>query len=885
MVLFTAVSHDPASAQAPLPEAAPRPSGVQKDPLPAWVIDEPVDPASRPANEDEVGDTFFLRAENQYDVGTRTNYYRYLKRLESESALQDGAQLTFGFDPHDQTFSFHRLLIHRNGKTLDRLAEQQFKVIQREEDHERQLYDDSLSVIAVLEDIRVGDVIEYAFSTTGENPVFEGRAYWTLTTSYSRPVGSILGVLRHPESLPMHLTKHSTSLEPEVSSVGGFRVLKWLVEKPQALLSEGGLPSHYDPWGWIEATAWNDWGEVAEWAKKQYPIPDKLPAELEGIAEKLSGLASEEEKVRGALRFAQDEVRYLGMFDGVHSHQPYPLEVIAKRRFGDCKDKTLLLVSLLRHLGFEASPALVHTSSGKAIDAWAPTPFAFNHLVTTVRVGEDRVWLDPTDSYQRGPLRSLYFPDYGHALVLRSNSDGPVRLEKVTPQGFEVSKTSVKEIFKLPDYKGPATLKVETTYHGNDADSTRAYFAANAPAEIQQRYVNYYSATYEGIEAEKNFETEDDEKANVYTVREFYRIPRIWEENRDNPDRFEARFPSKYTYERLWTPSTRKRGMPFAIAHPVDASHHIEIHLPDPMNEKATSVDIDDPAFRFTYRERFEGPVTKVDYTYRSLDDVVPAERIGAYLDHVDRAEDHTSYSIWITRDMHEGTTPSKTYRFNWILAAVTLLSLAGATLAAFIVPHLGRGLKPKPGYEAHLDGISGWLGLVAIGVWIRPIAGLIGAVFGVYNYDLDTWKSLTDESGGSYHELWAPFILLETFCDSVLVPFSVLALVLFHKKHLLFPPVMACIFVFELATGALFFGGASQITGSDSEVSKEYLSYLRPSISAAVIWLPYLFVSRRVASTFRRGGKAVAPPLLPTQLTSPPGEGISPPDARSPAP
>ena len=95
------------------------------------VADEPVDPASRPANEDEAGDTFFLRAENQYDVGTRTNYYRYLKRLESESALQDGAQLTFGFDPHDQTFSFHRLLIHRNGKTLDRLAEQQFKVIQR----------------------------------------------------------------------------------------------------------------------------------------------------------------------------------------------------------------------------------------------------------------------------------------------------------------------------------------------------------------------------------------------------------------------------------------------------------------------------------------------------------------------------------------------------------------------------------------------------------------------------------------------------------------------------------------------------------------------------------------------------------------------------------
>lgn len=885
MVFLTAGSHDPASAQAPLPESAPRPPEVRKDPAPDWVIDEPVDPASRPANEAEVGDTYFLRAENQFDVGTRTNYYRYLKRLENESALQDGAQLTFGFDPHYQTFSFHRLVIHRDGKTLDRLAGQEFKVIQREEDHERQLYDDSLSVIAVLEDIRVGDVIEYAFSIRGDNPVFEGRAYWSLTTSYSQPVGAILGVLRHPESYPMQLTRHSTELEPEISTDASNRVLQWFIEKPAALLSEGGLPSHYDPWGWVEATSWKDWGEVAEWAEKRYPIPETLPAELQEIAERLSGLAGEEEKILGALRFAQDEIRYLGMFDGVHSHQPYPIEVIAKRRFGDCKDKTLLLVTLLRHLGFEASPALVHTSSGKAIKTWAPTPFAFNHLVTVVRLGGDRIWLDPTNSYQRGSLRSLYFPDYGHALVLGPGPDDAARLEEVTPQGFDLSQTRVKEVFRLPEYRGPVTLEVETTYRGSDADSIRAYFAANAPAEIQRRYVNYYSATYEGIEAEKNFEVEDDEQANVVTVLESYRIPEIWEENPDNPGRFEASFPSKYIYDRLWTPSTKKRTMPFAIDHPVDASHHIEIHLPDPMNEKAKLVEIEDPAFRYTYRERFEGPVTKVDHTYRSLGDAVAPERIGNYLVQVGKAENHTDYSIWISRAMHEGTSAPETYRFNWILAAVTLLTLAGATLAALIVPHLRHRLKPKPGYEARLDGISGWLGLVAIGVWIRPVAGLIGLIFGLYNHDLDTWKSLTDESGSAYHELWAPFLLLEAFCDTVWIPFSILALVLFHKKHLLFPPVMACLFVFELATSALFFGGATHITGAGSEVSKEYLSYLRPSISGVVIWLPYLLVSRRVASTFRRGGTDADPPPLPPRLTNPPSGDNSPPGAASPAP
>ncbi len=876
-----AVSSQAQETTAPTPAVEVR--QVERTPTPAWVIDYTADPTLQPRNEAEAGDTFFPLIERQYDAASRTNYYRYLKRLEGESALQEGAQLTFGFDPHHETLEIHRLLIHRNGEVIDRLAGQEFKVLQREEDHERQLYDDTLSAIAVLEDIRSGDVIEYAFSVRGENPVFEDHFYWTLTTSYTVPVGVIHGVLRHPSEDKVKIVQHVTASEAALSDEGSTKIHRWIIEHPVPLPSEGGLPPEYDPWGWIEATSFQSWEEVSAWARKQYIIPSKLPDELLEASTEISKTADKESQILAALRFAQDEVRYLGIFDGVHSHQPYPLETIIKRRFGDCKDKTLLLVSLLRHLGFEAWPALVNTDYGPAISNWTPSPHAFDHLVTVVRHGNRDYWLDPTASYQRGPLSSLFFPDYGHALVLHQEGKGAAELTRVTPQGFAESSTRIKEIFRIPDYRGEAKLEVESVYQGDEADTMRSYFASSSRAEIQRKYVNFYSSTYEGIESVKDFEVDDDERKNIVTVREYYHIPQIWEDHPDNAEKLEAEFPSKYTYDEVDIPSTKKRTMPYAISHPVDISHRLEVHMPAPMDEEPVTRIIEDQAFRFEYRETYEGSVNRIDFSYKSLNDRIEPGRIAEYLRNAKKSESLTNYKVWISRDTHEGLDTSDQdstpYRFNWTLAVITLLSLAGGGLAALILSHLKVNLKPKSFYDPSLDGISGWLILIAFGVWSRVIFGAVVAFTNVYNYDLDTWNALTESDGDSYHELWAPFILLESVLDSLWYPFTILGAILFHRKHVLFPPLMVGIFLFEFITEAIYCAAAHHIAGAGSELAEEYLGNFSPCIFGVLIWVPYLLVSKRVGSTFRRGGLNVgSPPPLPGGIKDIPAIDTSPP-------
>lgn len=861
--------------------ATPAPADLVSPEAPDWVMELSVDPATMPANAADAGGTFFLLVDSQYDLATRTTYYRYLKRLNTESALQDGSQLSVGYDPAYQTLAFHRLIIHRNGEAIDRLANQEFKLIQREEDHERQLYDSSLSALAVIEDTRVGDVMEYAFSVSGSNPVFGERFYWATTLSYTVPIGHIHAIFRHPTGAAVKFSQNATNQKAEVSEKDGTTIHRWHLANPEPLPSEGGLPADYDPWGWVEAASYQSWGEVNEWALEQYVIPESLPAELEAVVEKASGLGSGEEKVLAALRFVQDEIRYLGIFEGVHSHKPYPLETIMRRRFGDCKDKSLMLVSLLRRMGIEAYPALVRTDYRKAIAGWTPSPQAFDHLVTCAVVDGTVYWLDPTRSYQRGRLANLYFPDYGYSLVMR---EGASDLTAIEPQGHEESKTRVREIFRLPDYRGEATLEVVTTATGSVADSNRSYFASVAPAEIKRGYLNYYSATYDEIESTKDLEVEDDEKTNTFIVREYYRIPNLWQEQRDDDGKFEATFSSKYTYERLGIPSTKNRRMPFAIGHPVDVEHRVDIHLPAAMNEKANRVIIEDPGFRFEYKETFDGPVTRLFFAYKSLADRVEPDRVADYIRNIRKAEDHTSYSMWISRDLHEGReikAGKAPYRMNWMMVVIALSGMGIGVGIVYVLSHLPMRFKPAKLYDPALDGLRGWLVMVGLGVWLRPVFALIGTISIVYGYDLDTWESLTEADSPVYDALWGPVMIAEVFNIGLAGPVYLYTLVMFMRRHRLLPALMISILTYEVLSGLFFAFILQAIPGADAAVKAEFLKTFFQSLVAAVIWIPYFFVSKRVASTFRKGGPdqvlpSRTPPPLP--LTASPGAGISPP-------
>ena len=90
---------------------------------------------------------------------------------------------------------------------------------------------------------------------------------------------------------------------------------------------------------------------------------------------------------------------------------------VFERGFGDCKDKAYLFCEICRQLDAEAWPALVSTSDRGTIANWLPSPYAFNHVIASVRAGTNVWWVDPTRSHQRGLLHLRSLTDFGQCLA------------------------------------------------------------------------------------------------------------------------------------------------------------------------------------------------------------------------------------------------------------------------------------------------------------------------------------------------------------------------------------------------------------------------------------------------------------------------------------
>ena len=254
-------------------------------------------------------------------------------------------------------------------------------------------------------------------------------------------------------------------------------------------------------------------------------------------------------------------LRYLGFENGLNSFKPtQPLEVL-NRRFGDCKDKSLLLATLLQIYGLEAHPILVNSSYGKNINSKLPSPFLFDHCIVQYKTSSGEYsYLDPTISNQGGKIESTYYPNYYYGLILDDNTTQLSTLKEA-----QNSKTVLTEKFSMDNIGGGAILDIETTYFGGNADNIRPYLTTNNTATIQKDYTDFYSKLYPNIQVNKEVEILDDRQNNQINVIENYKIDSLWQKDSNDANVIFTSFYPSALENILFPVTTSNRKMPYLI--------------------------------------------------------------------------------------------------------------------------------------------------------------------------------------------------------------------------------------------------------------------------------------------------------------------------------
>jgi transglutaminase-like putative cysteine protease len=271
------------------------------------------------------------------------------------------------------------------------------------------------------------------------------------------------------------------------------------------------------------------WGEEASWAQvgRWYegilaPLP-RDAAEVRAKARELTaGIEGKRERVAALLGWVKKSVRYVAVEVGIGGYRPSPPRDVIERKWGDCKDKALLLVEMLREAGVEAYPALIRLTADERIDAEFPSPNQFNHLIVAIvsdgiaaegdPVAGGYLWVDPTQTI--GSLRWLHpgVQDQD-ALVVRGERSALVR----TPirQELEGYKLDVR-LSATPegDARGQASLDL----FGDLGSAFLQQLADTRPDEVEHALRSLWGKLLPGVSLQKLQWTTADTDVPTLTV-------------------------------------------------------------------------------------------------------------------------------------------------------------------------------------------------------------------------------------------------------------------------------------------------------------------------------------------------------------------------------
>jgi lipoprotein NlpI/transglutaminase-like putative cysteine protease len=456
--------------------------------------------------------------------------YEHLTRVVNEaSGLSAASQIEVQFDPSYQRLSLHHVDVIRNGQRLNRLDRKKVQLLQRETQLERRMYDGRVTASLVLDDVRAGDLIDYAYTIDGDNPVFEGRyAEVDWLAAMRGPAALVQYRVLYPASRSLNVRTGPADAQVTQRDVGKFKEL--LVRRTKVPMLHFDASASYAavlPHE-IQLSEFADWGDVARWGTRQFAEPDgPTPLLDKQVADIRAAHAAPTDQVLAALKLVQTEVRYFGNEFGVGSHKPTSPEKVLAQRFGDCKDKTLLLVTLMHRLGIEAQPVLVSTQFRQNLSRLLPTPLAFDHVIAQVKVDGQSYYLDGTRAHQSGTLANRQAIGLMQGLPLNASTTSLAAL----PQPFDQVRFAVSDHFTVTRFSDDVQLEARITYRGDLAEGLRETLATQSPADLEASLMQPYQRAYPKIQKVGAMAIEpvpgDDAVTAVlhFTVPDFWRFP------------------------------------------------------------------------------------------------------------------------------------------------------------------------------------------------------------------------------------------------------------------------------------------------------------------------------------------------------------------------
>ena len=393
--------------------------------------------------------------------GLSSSYFQKVLQVTKKSALAEAQSFPITFDPDSEEVKVIAAYIlkpdgrrvHAESFTTDRLQQPLYR-----------MYFRTRNLVLSFPSLEVGDTlwIEYKVSDIGERN--EYGSYFGHIEIFSGPAPILMKqvTLIFPDAMQVKIHQERLEGEPIVMSRGGKKIYRWTERDIPKIQSEPHMPGLTEVAPYLHVSTFDDWETMGRWYAGFIRDQWELTPEIKKlVAELVAGKVEEREKVSAIHRWVVQQTRYVGLEFGVHGYRPYKVRQIFERRFGDCKDKAILLTAMLQEASVEACMVLIRTRNNGEIAEKPASLAIFNHAICYVPSLD--TFLDGTAEYSG--MTELPYQDQGvwTLLVWR---DGKTRRMKTPVDHFDDNRFSASYKISLEKTSLDASFEGKITFKG-----------------------------------------------------------------------------------------------------------------------------------------------------------------------------------------------------------------------------------------------------------------------------------------------------------------------------------------------------------------------------------------------------------------------------------
>ncbi len=434
--------------------------------------------------------------------GTGASQDETFTKVLTEKGRRGDRTLSFGFQLPYSTVAVAKLeIIQPDGSILPVDVAANSKESIDDSQMAENIYDPSDRVLRVnIPKLEIGDIVHSVVRTTTERPliagefadenVFEGSGYIRHITyevhaaSGARPLQRI--ALR--DEIPGTITSTTQT------NADNTLTYQWEINDVPRMYDEANMPPYEMVLQRLFVSTTPDWQTISKWYwnLSQSHLDAITPDLKQKVFELTADKTSDMDKIHALFYYVSKNIRYMGLTPEKDrpGFEPHDVSITFDKKYGVCRDKAALLVSMLRNAGFNAFPVLINIGAKR--DQEVPEP-DFDHAIVTAELEKGKyVLMDPTDENTRDLLPSY---DCNRSFLVCRAEGETLLTSPVPPVDEHLLSIETTGVLRAD---GHLEAKSELSFNGVNDDEYRNAFSHMKPDDKERFFERALKAAIPG---------------------------------------------------------------------------------------------------------------------------------------------------------------------------------------------------------------------------------------------------------------------------------------------------------------------------------------------------------------------------------------------------